>query len=415
MDGVQGMFGQDPALIQQAIQQQRQQEYNAAANTPQGRGIVSLGSQAGGMLGDALGAATGVQDPRVAEAQLGQQVQQKVIEQAKMQGIDPVADPESFIKLVAQGWMDAGKPDKAYAAVNTLQQLQAQKSKMGLESAKTQAELRKSSAESSPFAKVDASKFEPQSLAAFAKTGDYSQLQPVDRNNKVVTTAEGVFMVNNAGQPVARIGAPFASTNISVGGKEESAFATEKGKLDAKKLMDIQESATVATDTLGRLGRMGELATSGIYSGTLAQKRTDVANFLNTIGIPVGAELANSQEFIALTRQSVLDQIKALGSGTAISDTDRKFVEQMVPQLEHSPGARTALLNFMAQKAKKAVNTAKMASRYAESQGSLSGFTPGADWVIKTPEEVRELYASKRISKEEATMLLKDMESQGKF
>ena len=42
MDGIQGMFGQDPALIQQAIQQQRQQEYNAAANTPQGRGIVSL-------------------------------------------------------------------------------------------------------------------------------------------------------------------------------------------------------------------------------------------------------------------------------------------------------------------------------------------------------------------------------------
>lgn len=199
MDGMQGMFGQDPALIQQAIQQQRQQEYNAAANTPQGRGIVSLAAQGGGMLGDALGAATGVKDPRIAEAQLGQQVQQKVVEQAKMQGIDPVADPESFIKLVAQGWMDAGKPDKAYAAVNTLQQMQAQKSKMGLESAKTQAELRKANAEADPASKlVQTGKITPKDYQRY-KTGEISfgdiNLISEDKT-QVVETANGVGLYN---------------------------------------------------------------------------------------------------------------------------------------------------------------------------------------------------------------------------
>jgi len=101
---IQGMFGQDPALLQQAIQQKQQAGYaNVQPN------LFSLaqqgGNQAGGMLGNALGTATGYQDPRMVDAQFDQQVKQQTLEQAKMQGIDPASDPEGFLKLYANGYI----------------------------------------------------------------------------------------------------------------------------------------------------------------------------------------------------------------------------------------------------------------------------------------------------------------------
>lgn len=267
MDGMQGMFGQDPALIQQAIQQQKQAGY---ANTQPSLFQLAQqgGNQAGGMLGDALGAATGVKDPRIAEAQLGQQVQQKVIEQAKMQGIDPVADPESFIKLVAQGWMDAGKPDKAYAAVNTLQQLQAQKSKMGLESAKTQAELRKSSLEADPALKlVQSGKISPMQYAQYRR-GEITMDDLTLISNKAEPTPYKQFIPGPGGKIYvgdARTGAlelgsvagsPVVRADYSVPLQKELAGAKEAGKEEAKISVEQSKQAKQIALTINELSNI---------------------------------------------------------------------------------------------------------------------------------------------------------------
>jgi hypothetical protein len=163
------------------------QQYQQAANVPAGRGFVNLAAQSGGMLGDALSSAAGYQDPRMAAAMQDQQVQQQAIEQAKMQGINPAEQPEEFLKLYANTWMQAGKPDKSFPIVQQLQAMQAQKSKMGLESAQAQAALHKATQEADPVAKLaQTGKFAPASLAAFQQSKDYGDLLLVDGSKPMI-------------------------------------------------------------------------------------------------------------------------------------------------------------------------------------------------------------------------------------
>src|SRR5574340_128730 len=90
------------------------------------------------MLGNALGAATGYVDPRIADAQLMQKIQQDSLMEAQAQGINPAQDPAGFGKVMANKYLQIGKPDKAYAV---LQQIQGME-KVAAETAKAQAEAK---------------------------------------------------------------------------------------------------------------------------------------------------------------------------------------------------------------------------------------------------------------------------------
>lgn len=132
------MFGTDPALLQQALQQQQQQSWQQDVQSSPFELMQRAGNQAGGMLGNALGAATGYVDPRIADAQLMQKVQQESLMEAQAQGINPAQDPAGFGKVMANKYLQIGKPDKAYAV---LQQIQGME-KAAAETAKAQAEAK---------------------------------------------------------------------------------------------------------------------------------------------------------------------------------------------------------------------------------------------------------------------------------
>jgi len=139
MADIQGMFGQDPALLQQLINQKQQESYTQnIASTPFGLG-QQIGNQAGGMLGNALGAATGYVDPRIADAQLMQQVQQQAMQEAQATGINPATDYAGFGKIMANKYLQIGKPDKAFAVMQSVQGMQGK----AAEAAKQTAEARK--------------------------------------------------------------------------------------------------------------------------------------------------------------------------------------------------------------------------------------------------------------------------------
>src|SRR5574340_1800534 len=106
------MFGTDPALLQQALQQQQQQQWQQDIQGSPFELMQRAGNQAGGMLGNSLGAATGYIDPRIADAQLMQKVQQDSLMEAQAQGINPAQDPAGFGKVMANKYLQIGKPDK---------------------------------------------------------------------------------------------------------------------------------------------------------------------------------------------------------------------------------------------------------------------------------------------------------------
>lgn len=175
----QGMFGQDPALLQQAIQQQNQARYDQQGQRSLSSAIGSLGAQAGGMLGQGISSAFGYEDPRMAEAKQMQKAQNDVLMEARAMGIDPAQDPSGYGKLLAKKYVEMGKPDKATVVMQQVQSMEAKKAEMGLVQAKTAAELKKAQTESSPFGKIDPSKYSPESIRAFIQSGNQGDLRAI--------------------------------------------------------------------------------------------------------------------------------------------------------------------------------------------------------------------------------------------
>ncbi len=91
-----------------------------------------------------------------------------------------------------------------------------------------------------------------------------------------------------------------------------------------------QEKATAARDDIDTLHRArAELdRPGGIFSGVLANKKLDLAKAGELFGFS-SEQVANTEAFRAAAGQRVASLIKAFGSGTAISDGDRKFTQDI--------------------------------------------------------------------------------------
>lgn len=165
-------------------------------------------------------------------------------------------------------------------------------------------------------------------------------------------------------------------TNVNVN-PGETAFVKELGVLDAKKVSEAMTSRGAAIDQLKTLQKMAEVQQRPIISGTLAEQRTDVSNFFNTIGLSSSADklkTANSQEYTKYSTGLVLDNLKKTGYNP--SNADMKVVQSIIPRLETDPAARTELIKFMAEKANEVVNESNNLETYARSNKGLTGYTP---------------------------------------
>lgn len=157
--------------------------------------------------------------------------------------------------------------------------------------------------------------------------------------------------------------------------ESEKAFASERGKLDAKELDDLRNAATKAQSGLARIQQMKELEGKGVYTGSFAEGRAGIANFFSTIGIPLDPEkLANTQEYQKHAKELTLNLLKEGVGANQISNADLKFVNETVPQLETSPEARKNLLNYIESRLNSSVDRFKKADEYATANNSLRGF-----------------------------------------
>jgi hypothetical protein len=67
----------------------------------------------------------------------------------------------------------------------------------------------------------------------------------------------------------------------------------------------------------------------GVITGAWASDRLKLAKIGNYLGIPNADEITNTEAFSAAVGKRVAAMVKAFGSGTAISDGDRRFAEKM--------------------------------------------------------------------------------------
>lgn len=206
--------------------------------------------------------------------------------------------------------------------------------------------------------------------------------KPIFSNPKVpdgmMANPDGTFgwMPNYIGGKVqiAQAGRPTTNVNVSTG-KYNNALAEAQGKGDAEMLGGLRDNARAATQALNTLGSLEGLSDK-VFSGAGANTKLGLEKWFGGLGIPMSQQAINSENFKSIAGDLVLKQIKMLGANP--TDSDRRFIEELVPQLESNSSARLKLIQYLKQRAQSSIKDYQDATTYAQKNGSLSGFIGGA-------------------------------------
>jgi len=144
---------------------------------------------------------------------------------------------------------------------------------------------------------------------------------------------------------------PNAQANVA--GAKSGAEATAKE--EATRDQNFINSGITAYDGLNDISRMKELNTAMMHGG--------IAAAATRAGDLFGKTPADEGEFRTLSRQLVLNNIKALGTGNSITDTDRQFIEQMMPYLGQGGEVNDRILNRLEQINRRAVYRGQEAAK----------------------------------------------------
>lgn len=424
-DIVQSLFGVTPEMYQQQqdalVDKQALQFAQLDPMQQANYGIFRGASQLGGVLGRALGG----QDPELAKVSLRQSIARQLnfndpksiqagvlsLSQAgDTQGAMMLADTArkaaSEMALAQQRAAEKMTPEQrnalAYAASKGEPGTDAYKAAF-LEKFEelTSKNIDKKTPEQRNAEAFAATKGEPGSAeynAAFQSKFEELIAKKPTANVKEVGVAEGtrkpVYLdVNNNEQfvfgtdaqgkqirqpyvgGVDRTTAKVSATSQNI---QENEFSKQLGKAQADRYKSAVEARDTAIATIANYTELGKLNDQALISGAFASGRVGVSNLFNTLGLLSAADsakLASSEQYQKLAGDALL---AALGGklGGQISDSDRKFVERIVPQLENSPAARRELIAYMQEKNRKVAEEATRLIDYAETKRTLTGFVP---------------------------------------
>lgn len=158
-------------------------------------------------------------------------------------------------------------------------------------------------------------------LATSGKEYEFAQhLMQVDPSGK-----SAKFFMDNW---VPQKGPQTVINNIPAKGATK--FSETLGDEQAKEVMDVQKQARTATQSIPALKEAYGLVDKSI-TGLGANQILALARVAGTVYKPSGDRVADTQTMVKLLREQTLAylQTRALGSGTAVSDKDREFMERM--------------------------------------------------------------------------------------
>ena len=235
--------------------------------------------------------------------------------------------------------------------------------------------------DSKNIANVNPNDFTPASLAKFSDSGNYADLElkpekpsAADKPNikeiGVSATGDAVYLDVNKDeqftfkiengktvrQPYAgrvdRTTAKVSATANAPAAKQEEAFLVQRGKDQAAALAEASASARAASQAITSITTMKQLDQTGqLVTGPLANSYVGASNLLASIGLLSKNQvsiLTSSQVYDKSAKDLVMQDLNGK-LGAQISDADRKFVEDRIPQLTTSAKARTELLDKIEQ------------------------------------------------------------------
>ena len=390
----QTLFGSyNPELIKQAIDAERERNLLEQAKlTPQQ--ITLLGSaRAGQQLGSALGGVVGnlfgttpVQDPRLQQAQLGQQAYQEALDASGGDASSP-----AFFKKLSSSAAKLGVTTLAQQAAQQAAKLEAEQA-LGIQRfAAAQASLAQAAKERTPEA--------PLTIADRTRLNELIQQ---------FGTNEGARRFRAERDAAERSRAGAGASKIEVMGQGN---VLDIDKEDAKGYRLSRESASKALPVLTKMQSLLD-SPQGIIGGTATEARTGFLKALDTLGVSTAEArkaISNTEQFNIQVRNLLQSIIKQFGYNP--SNADVKFALESLPNASNSPEGLRAILNALVKANKDQLNESTRALDYfRKNKGSFEGFTPNLDIVSPgggpkppsqmTDEELRSEIALRRQQKQ---------------
>jgi hypothetical protein len=168
----------------------------------------------------------------------------------------------------------------------------------------------------------------------------------------------------------------------------QTKFGEAVGKAQGEEYTGILKAGFNASGTLANLNRIESLM-DGVQTGKLTPLTKDISSMAASVGVNISDKLPQQEAIAALSNEMAL---KAKNSGGenmmpgAMSDPDRRFLVEMVPNLVNTPGGNKLIIETLKRKAKRDQDIAKMARAYVAKKGDYEGFTDELmAWSDKNP------------------------------
>jgi len=192
-----------------------------------------------------------------------------------------------------------------------------------------------------------------------------------DPTNRTITPDQSAqdFLMRKAqaGRSVTSVNMP-AQVN-------ENAFQKRMGEQDADAFVQWRDQAIAGRNLLQQANAIEQIL------GQQQTGRTQEAMAL--AGQYFGTEAgANLQALRGAIQPVVLAQVKQLGTGSGISDADRRFIEAGMPGFGNDPRANAKVLDIMRKSAQRSIGQFEKAQAYVGEHNTLSGFMP--DFTVPT-------------------------------
>jgi hypothetical protein len=169
-----------------------------------------------------------------------------------------------------------------------------------------------------------------------------------------------------------------AKTDVSMSNKVEGKVLEGLATVDVDRVKNAIAAADSSRAALRSLKQLDTLTDNQLISGPFAGNLVGATNLLNQLGLISNTDagnLASSEMYQKSAKDLVLAGLQGkLGGG--VSNTDRAFIEGIVPQLETSPKARKALIKFMTEKNLDIINEAKAMEKELRDKKSLGDYEP---------------------------------------
>ena len=167
------------------------------------------------------------------------------------------------------------------------------------------------------------------------------------------------------------------NTNIAVNGPvEESSADKAIGTGEGTEYVKIQDAGKDANINMAKMERLGQLlqaAGTGKYRGDI----NEFQKALKTLGVDPSVYGVTDKTAVVDAAKPMINELALAARSTSsgggmpgsLSDSDRRFLTEMVPSLETSPAAIPMLVDYYKRLSQRDIDIARIARQYKKSNG----------------------------------------------